>query len=48
MEQSVGIINTAIKQYDTQCVLGTSLGGLYLMYADVEDCELPLFRTARN
>lgn len=37
MEQSVGIINTAIKQYDTQCVLGTSLGGLYLMYADVED-----------
>ena len=33
-EESVRVINEAIRQYDTRCVLGTSLGGLYLMYAD--------------
>lgn len=36
-EESVRIINNAIRQHDTRCVLGTSLGGLYLMYADIVD-----------
>lgn len=48
-EDSVRIINEAIRQYDTRCVLGTSLGGLYLMYADVVDRERhPIHRIICN
>ena len=48
-EESVAVINDAIRQYDTRCVLGTSLGGLYLMYADVEDWEgSPIHRIICN
>lgn len=34
-EESIAIINSAVEEYHPQVLLGTSLGGLYLMYANV-------------
>ena len=49
MEESIRLINKAIKEFDTRAVLGTSLGGLYLMYAKVEDWQrAPVHRIICN
>ena len=36
---SVDVINQAIVQLHPAFLMGTSLGGLYLMYADMSSCE---------
>lgn len=36
---SVNIINRTIEHLHPVCLMGTSLGGLYLMYADMDSCE---------
>ena len=36
---SVNTINQAIAELHPAFLMGTSLGGLYLMYADMESCE---------
>lgn len=37
--ESVNIINHTIGQLHPALLMGTSLGGLYLMYADMDSCE---------
>ena len=49
MEKSLQMINEAIAKYDTRAVLGHSLGGLYLMYAKIEDLQrAPIHRIIYN
>lgn len=37
LPESVSIINAAVKELDPCLLMGTSLGGLYVMYADLTD-----------
>ena len=37
LPESVSIINAAVKELDPCLLMGTSLGGLYVMYADLSD-----------
>ena len=47
-EHSVEIINAAIDSFHPNILLGTSLGGLYLMYARVNDANRILHNPACN
>ena len=48
LAQSVRIINAAIDMYQPRVLLGTSLGGLYLMYANVGDAYRIICNPACN
>lgn len=48
LSQSVRIINVAIETYHPAALLGTSLGGLYLMYADVGEAYRIICNPACN
>lgn len=45
---SVNIINRAIAELRPAFLMGTSLGGLYLMYADMNSCEVDVIRFLFN
>ena len=45
---SLQIINAAIKDHCPKVLMGTSLGGMYLMYADISPCEEGAIRILCN